>query len=159
MLAPETIRANAYRTLRLSAAASISEVHNAAASIRRVATLGLLNPIEADLPELGAIPREDADLRAAVGRLTNPAQRLIERVFWFYRLPQGASGATPDPAGHDRALLGLIGSYRQEADQQGIVGVMNALRDWHHVVSRDDYWSVVLSNEGQGGFEPAASLS
>ena len=42
-IAPDALRTNAYRVLRLPVSASASDIHKAAASMRRAATLGLTN--------------------------------------------------------------------------------------------------------------------
>jgi len=75
MFVPDGLRTNAYRVLRLSANATLSEIHRAADSMRRTAKLGLAGTNEADIPLLGEVPRLEADIRGAIGRLANPSQR------------------------------------------------------------------------------------
>jgi hypothetical protein len=87
MLVPDRLKTNAYRVLRLSANATASETHMAAASLRRTAALGLTGTTAADLPQLGEVPRTEADIRTALGRLENPEQRLNDRLFWFHLPP------------------------------------------------------------------------
>jgi hypothetical protein len=54
------------------------------AAMRRLALLGVAETAAANMPTLGALPRTETDIRAAVGRLGNPAQRLADRLFWFH---------------------------------------------------------------------------
>src|SRR4051812_44366305 len=94
----DKLNTNAYRTLGLSANASLSEGHNAATALRRMFTLGLPRTHETDFPILGAIPRTETDIRAAVGRLQNPVQRLRDRLFWFCQPPNLLDSEQPRPA-------------------------------------------------------------
>jgi hypothetical protein len=73
MFVPESIQANPFRVLRLSANATATEIHKAAAGMRRAAMLRAVEPNAEDIPSLGALPRAEADIRAAVGKLENPA--------------------------------------------------------------------------------------
>src|SRR5437868_2583208 len=120
MVAPDAFRMNAYRVLRIPVSASASDIHKAAASMRRAATLGLSNTSNIDIPGLGDVPRGDADIRAAVGRLANPMQRLTDRLLWFYQLPQPTStrsiSSALDPAGHDRVLRDLFNAIQGGLD-------------------------------------------
>jgi len=162
MIVPDAFRTNAYRVLRLSVSASVSDVHKAAASMRRAATLGLAGTTEADILALGQLSRSDTEIRAAVGRLANPLHRLSDRLLWFYTLPRSVVQAvqvSPDPAGHDQALHNLFKAAEAGLGNSGIAAWLKALRVWHAVICDDDYWRFVLSHEEQGGFEPAAILS
>ena len=162
MIASDAFRLNAYRVLRLSVSASVSDVHKAAASMRRAVTLGLAGTTEADLPALGQVPRTEADIRAAVGRLANPLQRLSDRLLWFYNPPQSGvptADVAVDPAGHDQALCDLFSAFQTTLDDSGVAAWVRALRDWHAVICDDGYWSLALTHEEQGGFEPAAIFS
>src|ERR1700694_3233589 len=79
MFVPDRLKTNAYRVLRLSADATLSEIHKAAASMRRATALGIAGTTEADMPVLGEISRTEAEIRAAIGRLENPVQRISDR--------------------------------------------------------------------------------
>lgn len=119
MFVPDNLKTNAYRILRLSANATLSDVHTAAASMRRAAALGVAGATEDDVPALGDVSRTEADIRTAVGRLQNPVQRLSDRLFWFH-LPRTNSDTSEGPPSvptmvrhrpdwdHDQALLGLL---------------------------------------------------
>lgn len=163
MFVPDRLKTNAYRVLRLSADATLSEIHKAAASMRRAALLGLADTTEADMPLLGEIPRTEADIRAAIGGLENPVQRLRDRLFWFHLPPESrdakaAVAAQPDGAAwnHDEALRGLFAAFEAGLDDAGVPLWIRALRAWHQVVSDDDYWALTLELEQRGAFEPAA---
>src|SRR5271165_6743016 len=167
MFVPDRLAKNAYRVLGLSASATLSEIHRAAGTMRRAASLGLAETTEADMPALGEIPRTEADIRTAVGRLENPVQRVSDRLFWFH-LPRRSLDATapvphpqPDESGriHDEAIQGLIATYGMVLDDSGIAVWVQAIRTWHQVVSHDDYWVLSLELEEQGAFEPPAVLS
>ena len=84
MFVPDRLKTNAFRVLRLSADATLSEIHKAAGSMRRAVSLGVADTTEADMPLLGEVSRTEPDIRAAIGRLENPTQRLSDRLFWFH---------------------------------------------------------------------------
>src|SRR6202035_3703914 len=119
MFVPDRLKTNAYRVLRLSADATLSEIHKAAGSMRRAVSLGVANTSEADMPVLGEIPRTEADIRAAIGRLENPIQRLRDRLFWFHLTPVSPDAKAParpsEPEGiawsHDEALRALFTAF------------------------------------------------
>ena len=164
MFVPDRLKTNAYRVLRLSADATLSEIHKAAGSMRRAASLGLADTTEVDMPLLGEVSRAEADIRAAIGRLGNPAQRLTDRLFWFHRPPESGNvqaavrPSQPDGEGldHDEALQGLFASFEAGFADVGVSVWVRALRAWHQVISDDDYWVHVVELEQRGAFEPAA---
>ncbi|MGB8681758.1 MAG: hypothetical protein WCD12_02640 [Candidatus Binatus sp.] len=168
MLAPDSLKTNAYRILRLSANATASEVHKAAARMRREAALGVTDTTAADIPHLGEIPRTERDIRSALGRLANPEQRLRDRLFWFHVPPESkdakAHARPTDEANqmqriacdHDEALGGLLASFEAGVDEPGLLLWIQALRRWHQVVSDDNYWVLTLALEERGAFEPTA---
>jgi hypothetical protein len=63
MFVPDGFRTNAYRVLRLSGNATLSEIHKAAASMRRAGTLGLAGTTEADIPLLGEVRNVSMKMR------------------------------------------------------------------------------------------------
>jgi molecular chaperone DnaK len=65
IFAPDYFKSNTYRVLRLPAKSNYSEVHKAAASMRRAAKLGLIETAEVDMPYLGEISRTEADIQTA----------------------------------------------------------------------------------------------
>ena len=161
---PDRLKTNAFRVLRLSADASLSEIHKAAGSMRRAVLLGVANATEADMPLLGEISLTEADIRAAIGRLENPTQRLSDRLFWFHLPPESRNTKAPvRPSGpdgavwdHDEALRGLFAAFETGFNDVGVPAWVRALRAWHQVISDDDYWAYIVELEQRGAFEPAA---
>jgi len=80
-LALERFARNAYRVLGLPGNASQAAIHDAAGSLRRAFKLGAAKTTAWDLPWLGVLNRTESDIQDAVGRLTNPIQRLQKRLF------------------------------------------------------------------------------
>lgn len=169
MLLPDGLSTNAYRVLRLSANASSSEVHKAAERARRASALGMAPSNDVDINLLGVLPQTDADIRASVSRLGNPAHRLKERLFWFHQVPEaeltdpsapGSEFAAGDLAEiirrHDEALRGLFNAFHANLDDAGAAAWVRALRRWHTIVSDDSYWALSVAIENRGGFEPRA---
>ena len=164
MFVPDRLKTNAFRVLRLSADATLSEIHKAAGSMRRAVSLGVANTTEADMPVLGEISRTEADIRAAIGRLENPTQRLSDRLFWFHLPPASRDAKTPSRSSeldgaawaHDEALRGLLAAFIAGFDDVGVQAWVRALRAWHQVISDDDYWAHIVELEQLGAFEPAA---
>jgi len=161
MFLNDRLKTNAYRVLRLWFTATPSEIHKAAASMRRAAALGLVNTTAVDVPELGEVLRTEADIRTAIGRLENPTQRISERLFWFH-LPPGLR-KTAAPARHiealrehDQVLDAFVGALEADPDDVGLARWVQALRAWHRLISDDHYWMLTSSFEKQGAFEPAA---
>ena len=169
MLLPDGLSTNAFRILRLSAHASSSEVHKAAERARRASALAMPPSNDVDVSLLGALPQTDADVRAAVNRLENPAHRLKDRLFWFHQVP-GAELPDPSAPGsefavgdlvdvsrrHDEALRGLFNAFHSNLDDAGAAAWVRALRRWHNIVSDDSYWALSVAIENRGGFEPQA---
>ncbi len=164
MFVPDTLNRNAFRVLRVSADATLSEIHKAAGAMRRAVALGIVSTTEVDVPLLGEIPRTEAAIRAALGRLENPTQRLKDRLFWFCAAPESRTGGAPHRANepdrtlwsHNEALRGLVAALGAGWDNAGLSLWTQAIRAWHKVVSDDAYWGNALEIEQQGDFEPTA---
>jgi len=137
--------------------------------MRRAVALGFADATtDDDIPLLGDISRTEVDIRAAIGRLENPVQRLNDRLFWFHvpsessdEHPVRPTEAIPDNSvgaarGHDKALHGLLAAFEAGVDDAGVSLWGRSLRAWHQVVSDNDYWILTLALEEQGAFEPAA---
>src|ERR1039458_6243009 len=135
MFVPNRLKTNAFRVLRVSADATLSEIHKAAASMRRAVSLGVANTTEGDIPLLGEISRTEAEIRAAIGRLENPTQRLSDRLFWFHlprESPDSKAPARPtEPHGvawnHDESLRGLLAAFEANFDDVGVPVWVRAL--------------------------------
>jgi hypothetical protein len=137
--------------------------------MRRLTLLGSTEIAPRDVPELGTLSRTDADIRAAVGRLASPVQRLADRLFWFHssihcqespptetkeRSNTDLKGAVTKR--HDEALKGLYASLNAGTDTAGTGVWARALRAWCETIADDEYWAVSLAIEEDGAFEPSA---
>ena len=161
MIAPHAFRLNAYRVLRIPASASAADIHKAAANMRRAAAHGTARTSDVDIPQLGDVPRGDADISAAVGRLANPVQRITDRLFWFCQLPTSCGAqrvsSAMDPTGHDCVLRALFNAMDGGLDEIGLAAWVDALRAWRALTCDDDYWFLALIYEDSGDFESAAT--
>ena len=155
MFVPDRFKSNAYRVLRLSGEATLSDVHKAAGDIRRAALLDAIGITDADVPALGETPRSEADIRVAVGRIENPELRIADRLFWFHAPPGATSGLTALNK-HDAALQAIFESLTEQLNEEAVWMWARALRSWHEIISDDEYWSHFFELETEGGFEPAA---
>lgn len=75
---------SAFRVLGLAARAEQREVFDAAASLRLALKVGVRKTFEGDAAWLGEVARKESDVRDAVGRLSEPVQRVRERLYWFH---------------------------------------------------------------------------
>lgn len=80
----EPLARSAFRTLGLAAKATQAEVFDAASSVRLALKLDVRKMFEGDVAWLGPVGRTESDVRDAVSRLSEPAQRASERLFWFH---------------------------------------------------------------------------
>jgi hypothetical protein len=161
MIATDMFRLNAYRVLRIPASASAADIQKAADRMRQSAASGAARTSEIDIPQLGDVPRGEADILAAVGRLANPVHRITDRLFWFCQLP-APSGAqrvssAMDPTGHDSVLRALFNAMEGGLDESGLAAWVDALRAWRTLTCDDDYWFLTLIYEDSGNFEAPAS--
>jgi hypothetical protein len=171
MLVPDELRTNAYRTLGLSVNATSSEVHASAGRAKRAIALGSPQKFPTNYPALGPTPEAEDDIRSALGRLSNPSQRLHDRLFWFHKqsaLNALHSAIASDPilqpfTGHaelhDIALDGLLKAFEANVDDNGLDTWVRALSEWHAVIADDAYWGLCWALEERGEFEPKALTS
>src|SRR4028119_216755 len=76
---------NAFRLLGLSAQATQKEIYASASSLRRAVKLGVEPPSAPhQIACLGALQHTENSVRDALSRLADPAQRIYERLFWFF---------------------------------------------------------------------------
>jgi hypothetical protein len=156
MLEPDWLASNAYRVLGVALSSRPKDIHEAATSLRRSATLGLLKPLATDPADLEPPNRGEDDVRAAVGRLENPTQRLQDRLFWFNGAA-AAEAAPNDPArAHDTALLKLIGAVNAGIDDDAVDLWADALRAWNSALSSEAYWDWFQGVEIEADPEPPA---
>jgi hypothetical protein len=74
----------AFRVLGLGAGAAQGEVFDAASGLRLALKVGVRKTFDGDAAWLGEVARKESDVRDAVGRLSEPAQRACERLYWFH---------------------------------------------------------------------------
>lgn len=137
------IFANAYRTLGLSADASQNEVDHALRRMRIVSATTAVTATPYDLPWLGPLSRERHQIEQAAALLADPAARVRQRMFWFYRadgldvsslskLPLSFLESRDAKGTHDAALLLLLagrlgdpGLFHPELWRQAIAATAN----------------------------------
>ncbi|HEX8557949.1 MAG TPA: hypothetical protein VF668_07615 [Pyrinomonadaceae bacterium] len=96
---------SAFRALGLGAASAQADVFDAASSVRLALKLGVSKTFETDAEWLfGPASRTESEARDAVGRLTEPAQRARERLFWF----QGEAAPRRAPAATAAELMAAV---------------------------------------------------
>jgi hypothetical protein len=140
--------------------------------MRRTAMLRAVESKPDDVPLLGSVPRTESDIRAAIGKLESPAQRLKARLFWFHSSlrPGGLSletdaGENPSPplkqaaSKHDQALCGLYEALMNASNDSAPASWVRVLREWHQATSSDEYRRLNSTLENLGAFEPPALIS
>jgi hypothetical protein len=153
--------------LGLPASAPLSAVYEADASARRAAKLGTERTTPWDLAFAGPVVRGEAEARDAVGRLTEPVQRLKERLLWVHecegiasasrdRLDALAAAATGPAKTHDVAFFKLLAICVRDPAVNDCARWADALAAWKACVDDDGYWTTVIDAEMDGGFEPMA---
>lgn len=158
---------NAYRIIGQPGSASLIDIRREADKIRRAARVGKGTIIDLDMPWLGPVAREEADVHEALGRLVIPSQRLEERLFWFHEavaIPRNLpitfaqqKHADSSVAKHDVAVLLLLSALRigPNLDEEDLW--LKVLAHWAELVNNEEYWRATLDTEVRGGFEPAAT--
>lgn len=169
----EPLARNAFRTLGVRASASQREVFDAAASARLALKLGVRKSFERDAAWLEPVSRTDADVRDAVGRLSDPSARAFERLFWFHSDAQIRPASnlaelraqtdallledTPQ-ALHDAALLALAGLQRLDPALKDSDAWTRALQLWRETVEREEFWSLLVAEDLNGDFEQVVTF-
>jgi tetratricopeptide (TPR) repeat protein len=158
---------NAYRITGQPGSASLIEIRREADNIRRAARVGRETTKDIDMPWLGPVTREEADVREALGRLILPSQRLEERLFWFHEavsipinLPIILTEQKHNDNSvvqHDMAVLLLLHVLRIGPNLEEEDLWLKVLDHWAALVERKEYWETTLKTEIRGGFEPAAT--
>jgi len=169
----EPLAGSAFCALGLAATASQREVFDAASSVRLALKLGVQKNFESDLPWLAPVSRTESDVRDALSRLSEPAGRAFERLFWFHagvktepasnvaELRAGVDALLSDdsPAAlHDAALLALAGLLRldpalEDAEAWGFV-----FKLWHETVEREEFWSLLVAADLNGEYEQSVTF-
>jgi hypothetical protein len=164
----EPLARNAFRTLGLTASASQREVFEAAASARLALKLGVRKSFETDAAWLEPVSRTEADVRDALGRLSDTAQRAFERIFWFHTEVKlqpifsvvGLRGVVKEllaqgtpAARHDAALVALVGLERLDYALENADMWAHALNLWRTLVEGEEFWSLLVAADLNGEFE------
>ncbi len=168
----DPVARNAYRVLGLPGSAALNAIYAASRSMLRACKLDVSKTTPWDLPWLGPLNRSESDVQSANGRITNPSSRLRERMFWFFEgqeivellsppsLNNAAIGwaSAPRPsARHDAALLNFIAAIVIDPIIREEERWLQVISDWQELIESDEYWSALLNNEINGGFEPPAT--
>jgi rhodanese-related sulfurtransferase len=165
---------NAFRLLGLSCHATQREIYASAAALRRALKLGVAKPPAHHINWLGAPGHTENDVRDALSRLTVPAQRIYERLFWFFD-PQAVETAAhhvtspreaiarlssdnSPAARHDRALLALAVMLKLDP-------ALKLAGDWHltyalwkELIEGKEFWSLLMAADLKGDFEQVTTF-
>ncbi|HEV2765354.1 MAG TPA: hypothetical protein VGV38_20395 [Pyrinomonadaceae bacterium] len=155
----EPVARNAFRVLGLGSDASGREVHEAAARVRRAHKLGVVLSTPRDAAWLGPVPRAESDLRDALGRLSDPARRARERLFWSHTPEHLADADTFEKACAfvSESLASVHSSLATEAEPLGpfepsptqlhdaALLLLSAAQRFDPALRRVEVWSRALS--------------
>ena len=166
---------NAFRLLGLSCHASQREIYAAASALRRAIKLGVVKTPPHDIAWLGMPDRTEHGVRDALSRLTVPAQRIYERLFWFFD-PQAATAAMTSglasleestarlrasgssSAQHDIALLSLACLLRFDPALELADEWRRTYALWAEVIEGREFWSLLMAADLKGDFEQATTF-
>lgn len=176
----EPVARSAFRVLGIAAGASQREVFDAASRVRLALKVGVRKTFDSDLAWLGLVAREESDVRDAVGRLSEPAQRAFERLFWFDEPPlvkgvktveelrraissmrSGERVETREEFAllHDEALLLLAGLTRLDSQLLETEAWAHAFDLWRRVFESDEFRSRLVAADLRGDFEQLVTYS
>jgi hypothetical protein len=169
----EPVARSAFRALGLAAGASQREMFDAASSVRLALKVGVRKTFDSDLAWLGPTAREESDVRDATGRLSEPAQRAFERLFWFDSPPTAAHvsnveeleravsslSSVENDAPHDAALLALAGLTRLDPLLLETEAWARAFGLWRRVFESDEFWARLVAADLRGNFEQLATYA
>jgi rhodanese-related sulfurtransferase len=166
---------NAYRVLGLSGHASQREIYAAASALRRAIKLGVAKTPAHQIVWLGSNVLTENDVRDALSRLTVPAQRIYERLFWFFD-PQTAATmpalgfaslqetaarlqADESPAArHDNALLWLAVMLRLDPALYLANEWSQTYALWKELIEGRESWSLLMAADLKGDFEQVTTF-
>jgi hypothetical protein len=158
--------------LGLPADAPSCVVSDRGAALHRAAKVGIPQRSPWNLEWYGPVRQDGASVSDALGRLSNPQQRLRERLFWIEQaeifvkcIPmqglqppiEALAGSYPLQNQHDAAVLALISCFSTDANVEDSARWKTMLRMWIKTVTSEDFWSAFLDDEESGGFEPSAT--
>lgn len=164
-----SVAQNAFRLLGLHAGASQKEIHEAAGRVRRALKLGVQPSSPFYQEWLGPAPQAETDVRDSLSRLINPAQRIHERLFWFFRVDESlltveslakmqeaveeAAREEHPAARHDAALLSLTVLQHLDPEAENLAAWERTFTLWREVVERREFWSLLVASDLKGDFE------
>ncbi|MDT7809215.1 MAG: hypothetical protein QOJ70_3028 [Acidobacteriota bacterium] len=181
----EPVERSAFRTLGLAATATQGEVFDAASRVRLALKLGVRKTFDADAAWLGTIERGESEVRDSIGRLSEPAQRARERLFWFHgrapmrRAPNvaelmravdallsgepvesgnGSGAQETDAALHDAALLALAGLVRLDPALRDLDAWARTFDLWQRVFECEEFWSRLVAADLKGDYEQSVTF-
>jgi rhodanese-related sulfurtransferase len=165
---------NAFRLLGLSCHASQREIYASASALRRALKLGVVKPPAHNLDWLGTPDRTENGVRDALSRLTVPAQRIYERLFWFFD-PQAVETAAHSltslqettarlqpvetaAARHDIALLSLVVMLRRDPALKLADDWRRTYALWKELIEGKEFWSLLMAADLKGDFEQVTTF-
>ncbi|HEX9918216.1 MAG TPA: rhodanese-like domain-containing protein, partial [Pyrinomonadaceae bacterium] len=165
---------NAFRLLGLSCQASQREIYAAASAMRRAIKLGVSKTPAHQLDWLGAPDQSENGVRNALSRLSVPAQRIYERLFWFFD-PQAVGANAHDLASlqetvarlrpgesavarHDLALLSLAVMLRHDPALELADDWRRTYALWKELIEGKELWSLLLAADLKGDFEQVTTF-
>lgn len=173
MIALSPFARNPYRILGLNGGANQASIDEAAHGLDEALLQRVPKAAPWDIPWLGPLDSEEADIEYAVRRLEDPSLRLRERLMWFHEgesLMRGLSPETIDSviskwskidrpsAKHDTALLSVIAAFYLDIEIKDEGRWLNTMSMWTETVATDAYWSGIVDIESEGGFAAAATI-
>jgi hypothetical protein len=170
----KSLRPNAYRVLGLPGEATWEEIKRVAERLRGLESWGSWSS-PWDMPMLGTVRREPADIDAAVARLADTTERLRDRLLWFHERDaesavsylttasirdalEGWSTTTLPVAKHDASVVALLAALTLDHDVEDPALWNRMLGEWSEAIGRDEYWLEIMRVEMDGGFETPAGL-
>lgn len=165
---------NAFRLLGLSCHATQKEIYAAAASIRRAIKLGVEQTPAHHIAWLGALERTENRVRDALSRLTDPAQRIYERFYWFFD-PQCVAtepglaalqesverlrAAPQASTGHDIALVWLAMMLQLDPKLVFTDEWRRTYALWKELIEAKEFWSLLVAVDLKGDFEQLTTFA
>lgn len=158
---------NAFRVMGLTGSANQKDVANNASSLKRANKLHKERDYDWDLKWFGTIARSDFDIQNALSRLSDPQQRLVERLFWFIE-PKTIGDSVSETVKkwrqdqswitqHDLAVLTTIRAATVDPNFEKLKLWSFPLKIWISLKTQDEFWSALQDLDKKGGFEPLVS--
>lgn len=163
---------NAYRILGVLGNSSQDAITHAADVMDASLKMGVSSTTSWDMPWLGNLPRSEAEVRDAMGRLNDPNQRLRERLFWFHEGETLLKGLNRETIGeiaakwaemdrpaarHDSTLLKVVGAIILDPKFEDNKRWLEAINLCKQLVESDEYWKLLADLEKATVFDPHAT--